>query len=571
MPASDVSVRQRLLGGAPVVETAMRIPGGDAVHRVYAIHATAESTFGPYLIVEIENQSAVPFAVALAVVPFHPLGRGRVDSVRLDGTTLVVNGVPAVLLPRPPNRAAAAAGDVGPAVLGGQVVGSFDELLAPDGDGSAAVIFPLPHTAVLRVALPLDVGPKAKLTYPAAVPEAEQVAKGWEVQTRRGVRLTVPDPALEATVEAGRRHLVLAHGGEDLAAWPRRPLAWTEAAPVLGALGELGFAEEVEQILATIPERQSLDGSLMGPDACAGANGAALVAVARHWRLTRQRDLADRLVGPVAKAAHWIDKRRNARRGPTFTPSDLRWSVRGLLDAASMLDDLGQPEVAADARRFAAAAQVAADGMAAVAPEQSGVAVVDPIARAGLSPIRTLALAADELRASDPAALERLAWVLSVASPTGVWPEVVHPRTGGGSAGDGHHAATGATVLTFVRDLLVHETEPVGRAPSGLAVCSLLPVDWLGQGIEVHEAPTDLGTFSFGIRWHGPRPALLWELEPHPGVSGLELTAPGIDPTWRGSGLRGDALLAAPVAPADGGDVTEHRGPPAADPGSSFS
>ena len=222
------------------------------------------------------------------------------------------------------------------------------------------------------------------------------------------------------------------------------------------------------------------------------------------------------------------------------------------------------------------------------------------MARAGLSPLRTLALARDELAAGDAIALDRLAWVLSVGSSTAVWPEVVHPRTGGGSAGAGHHAATGAAVLTFVRDLLVRETGSADA--SGLAVCSALPDGWRGQGIEVHEAPTDLGSFSFGLRWHGPRPALLWELDPHPGVDDLQLAAPGLDPTWRGSGLRGEALLAAPagpepmiepepvtdgligpdgssgpVAPADGeqvspvADVTDRAGPDPADPGSSFS
>ncbi len=607
-PSTEAGVRQRLVGDAPVVETVVRIPGGDAVQRVYAIHATSDSPFGqPFLIVEFENQSAVPFALALAVVPFHPLGRGRVDALRLDGSTLLVNGAPAVLLPRPPARAAAEAGDVSAAVLGGHVAGSFDEVATPDGNGSAAVIFPLPHTAVLRVAVPLDPGAKpsakVRLTYPSVVPEAEQVAKGWEVQTRRGMRLAVPDPALQTVIEAGRRHLVLAHGGDDLAAWPRRPLEWTDATPVLGALGSYGFGEEVEQILATIPERQALDGSLMGPDGCAGANGAALVAVARHWRLTRQPDQVERLIGPVAKAAHWIDKRRNARRGPTFSAEDLAWSVQGLVEAAAMLDEVGQPEVAADARRFAAAADAALQAMGGVPePELSGAAVVDPVARAGLSPLRTLEVAGREAAVADPAALDRLTWVLSVATATGTWPEVVHPRTGGGSAGAGHHAATGAAVLGVVRDLLVRETGAPGR-PTGLALCSVVPEGWRGQGIEVHDAPTDLGSFSFGLRWHGARPALLWELDPHPGVDDLELTAPGLDPAWRGSGLRGEALLAAPperalspdAVPVDGDDVdvadvdlrieepapphggpggshgTEDPGPASADPGPSFS
>ena len=113
----------------------------------------------------------------------------------------------------------------------------------------------------------------------------------------------------------------------------------------------------------------------MGPGGCAGANGAALVAVARHWRLTRQRDQAEALVGPVAKAAHWIEKRRHARRGPTFDPSDLAWSVRGLVAAAAMLDDLDQPEVAADARRFAESAARALEALGGVAApelERSG-------------------------------------------------------------------------------------------------------------------------------------------------------------------------------------------------------
>ncbi len=580
-PSTDAAVRQRLVGDAPVVETVVRIPGGDAVQRVYAIHATSGSPFGqPFLVVEFENQSAVPFALALAVVPFHPLGRGRIDSVRLDGATLLVDGAPAMLLPRAPARAAAAAGDVAASVLGGQVDGSFDELATPDGDGSAAVIFPLPHTAVLRVAVPLDLGPKpsskVRVSYPSVMPEAEQVAKGWEVQTRRGVRLTVPDPALQAVIEAGRRHLVLAHGGDDLAAWPRRPLEWTDAAPVLGALGAYGFSEEVEQVLATIPDRQALDGSLMGPVGCAGANGAALVAVARHWRLTRQPDEIERLIGPVAKAAHWIDKRRHARRGPTFSAEDLAWSVQGLVDVAAMLDDLGQPEVATDARRFATSARDALVAMGGVPqPELSGAAVVDPIARAGLSPIRTLDLAEREAESADPVALDRLAWVLSVASATGVWPEVVHPRTGGGSAGAGHHAATGAAVLGLVRNLLVRETGGPSGRPAGVALCSLVPEAWWGQGVEVHEAPTNLGSLSFGLRWHGPRPALLWELVPHPGVDDLALTAPGLDPSWRGSGLRGEALLAAPEPAGTGKDVredgTDDPGRSLIDPGSSFS
>jgi hypothetical protein len=590
-PATDHGVRQHLIGDSPVVETVMRIPGGDAVERVYAIHAPGDSPFGQaFIVVEVENQSAVPFALALAVVPANPVGEVAVTSIALDGTTLMVNGDPAVIMAKAPSRAAATAGDVAGVVFGGSAPASFADLEAPDGNGQAALIFPLPHTAVLRVVLPLGPRPAvdggrgrsrrspggSRPTYPSAVPTAEQVAKGWEVQTRRGLGLTVPDPAMQSSVEAGRRMLVLAHGGEDLAAWPDRSLDWVDAVSVLGALDRYGFHEEVGQILATIPERQALDGSLREAHGRADANGAALFALGDHWRITRDDALIEELVGPIAKAAHWIAKRGSRRRGAgRMTASDLEWSVRGLRLVADALDAVGQPEVAADARRFAAEAATELTGIRSeaatgTAVETAGFAVVDPEAHAGLSPRRTLAQATAELALGDPTSLDRWAWVRSVESPTHVWPDVVHPRTGDGSRGDGHHPATGADVLVFVRDLLVRDTG------SGLALCSVLPSTWLGQGFEVHDAPTAWGRLSFAVRWHGERPALLWDLDPHPGPAAV-ITAPGIDPSWSTTEPRGDALLAAPIlaAPAQPPPTTQPpptQPPPThIDPGASFS
>ncbi len=85
-PSREAAVRQRLVGEAPVVETSMRIPGGDAVQRVYAIHAATDSPFGQaYVIVEVENASAVPFALTLAVCPYNPTGAAAVHTITLEG------------------------------------------------------------------------------------------------------------------------------------------------------------------------------------------------------------------------------------------------------------------------------------------------------------------------------------------------------------------------------------------------------------------------------------------------------------------------------------------------------
>ncbi len=78
-----------------------------------------------------------------------------------------------------------------------------------------------------------------------------------------------------------------------------------------------------------------------------------------------------------------------------------------------------------------------------------------------------------------------------------------------------------------------------------------LPPTWLGANFEVHGLPTSArATLSFALRWHGERPALLWEQTGPP----VTLTATAIDPEWRSDAQSGETLLAAPTrrfAPAD--------------------
>ncbi len=67
---------------------------------------------------------------------------------------------------------------------------------------------------------------------------------------------------------------------------------------------------------------------------------------------------------------------------------------------------------------------------------------------------------------------------------------------------------------------------------AGLALSPVVPDAWLGQGWEVHDAPTAFGRLSYAVRWHGDRPALLWDLDAHDPLDVVALTAPGLDPAW---------------------------------------
>lgn len=69
-----------------------------------------------------------------------------------------------------------------------------------------------------------------------------------------------------------------------------------------------------------------------------------------------------------------------------------------------------------------------------------------------------------------------------------------------------------------------------------------LPASWFGNNFEVFELPTGAtGTVSFAVRWHGERPAVLWEQTP--GADGpTTLTSPLLAPQWSSAEAAGEAL-----------------------------
>lgn len=85
-------------------------------------------------------------------------------------------------------------------------------------------------------------------------------------------------------------------------------------------------------------------------------------------------------------------------------------------------------------------------------------------------------------------------------------------------------------------------------APSG-GHCAVLPhgipETWWGSNFEAHGLVADPHrTLSYAVRWHGARPALLWEVT---GQVGLVLSGGATDPEWFSTDASGESLLAAPV------------------------
>ncbi|WP_420450744.1 hypothetical protein [Ilumatobacter sp.] len=111
-------------------------------------------------------------------------------------------------------------------------------------------------------------------------------------------------------------------------------------------------------------------------------------------------------------------------------------------------------------------------------------------------------------------------------------------------------------------------------ASDGRLLVGGMPSAWLGRDLEVHHVPTGFGSsVSYALRWHGERPAVLWEQH---GERTVTLSAPDVDPGWTSEESSGEALWAVPPTAARarrsiplGGGVAPDRSDETGRPGGS--
>jgi hypothetical protein len=569
VPPVEAAVRQSLVGATPVVETRVRVVGGDVVHHAYA----ANGPGGVALVAEITNETPVPVAIALVV--------DGADSVDIDGEVVTVDGHHQVRLPRPASQ-----------------------WVTP------VAFLPLPHKATMRVVLA-----RGETADPTGLPDAERVAAGWRAQADAGPSWSVPEPTISAAADAARGFL-LVHDEPDLLT----TALLAEARHVLGLRDEQGTR-------SALAARQRLTGGFDDETGSLAATGQALVALgsapdpaligpvakAGHW-IERKRRVRKHRKDPLRAGLLPAGPQPLVLGATDQTYLDDWWSVAGLVRAAGLLEAEGQVEAAVDAWRFArglaadvdrsTAAVLASDSPArageseartravpagpgraldagvvgvvvaaalgAADPEAPAVAATLDLVRAevvaesggvragvlsddGWSPWLTALLARVEIGLGDAGGLTRLRAL--AAAGAGVWPELVggEPRIPVDLAD--HHPLATAAFLLATRSLLVVERGPFLAPPDRLAVLPVAVPEWYGQGLELHDAPTAFGVFGFAIRWHGDRPAVLWELEPTDGAPPFRLECPGLDPGWSSPELKGEALLAPWRAEGSGADT----------------
>ena len=124
----------------------------------------------------------------------------------------------------------------------------------------------------------------------------------------------------------------------------------------------------------------------------------------------------------------------------------------------------------------------------------------------GINPYLTLHLAQVLLRAGDNRYFGLMSAVAKLASPTGQWPESVHPRTGGGCMGDGQHVWAAAEWVLMIRNCFVREEG------NQLILCSGIPRIWLekNETISFGPAPTTFGDIQISIKPQGQNILVEW-------------------------------------------------------------
>jgi hypothetical protein len=530
------TLRQQLVERAPVVETTLRLDGGQLVHRAFV---AADRDGASAAVVEVRNDS--PHAVGLALV-FRPASVGEAMppvTWRRDGageTIVSIDDHAVAVLPDPAGVVTADGDDDLVRALADAASESADaEGSTARGSGVArvALIRPLPHTLTTRVSL----SPAAGVS-PTRVADAEAVARGWARHTRGGCRVELPEPVLGDLVTASRAQVLLAVRAdrEDVGIGPAA--ADARLADALMSMGQGRLAAGLgARWLTRLGTRGLVDDGSASGVAATGATLEILGRAAPDLEVDEVQEWLPEVTGMLVG----LDK--TERRGEPHR-WDRFWADAGRRGAVAVLRRVGQDD-AAD--QVGARVRSPDGGRAATHGAEGILGTLDDRAPEAVSWRRMLAARAAIGQGRWPE--DDLRWLLAATDRTGVMPLGV----------DDHLVA--AEVVALWRDLGATER------PDGTVM--LLPavrLRWLGHPLEAHDVAIGSGSVGFAIRWHGERPALLWETK---GLEGRRLSCPGLDPDWSTTEARGDALLAVPsLAPVD---TTTERSEPRDRPGGSFS
>ena len=496
----EQAVRQIVAEDGVSIETRLRVPGGDIVHR-------ASST--PYrntslVIVEIENETPLPVAIALFTV-----GAGI---WRCEGNALFRNSVSVISASKPVSHCLVATSEDDMMNDLKLEESQNDAERAQSVKGShVAIVFPLPHTSSLRLVFCVE-NKLDSLPTPDDLPNLEGIANGWNAHLDYGSTVVLEDERVQKALFSARRHLLV--GCEQALTssyWLKGVPAY---APTL-AISSMclwGHVEAARHLLTQSIDRYQVS-SFQRPKM---EYLSYLLWACNEFTLHQMNDEAtvpilNWAIEQIGNFVNAIPRSRiRSRVGHSYLRLGLESSVSilnrsGRIEEAEQLED-ALPKIY---RTNSMSSQPEILPNALLDQEKSAM----PLAK----------YLNDYLGASEDSG--NLSEIIGRAEPTG----------GFSSAERLQDPFASALFLLMFRRFLVSQPDS-----STVALFPGYTSKWFNVPVEVSSMPTSNGEVGYAVRWHGDRPALLWE-----GKMNLQttFTSPGFDPAWQSNEARGEALL----------------------------
>ncbi len=513
---------------------AVRTRVGDAVRTIHSEVSMERDERGTWCVVRLMALCRKGERVVVALRPYNPEGVSFIDSVKLahDRRAWTINEMDTVQFSRSPEKCAMSCYDSGDVFHARPEAGESFEARCAVGMATAAAMFSTDSALEIRV--PVQVSePK-----PSAVSLPKP--RSWRDELNTCARMQIPDERLQRLYDAAVSTVILHTPGEVFPGpYTYRRFWYRDAALILNSLITLGAKERAWRALELFPQGQLADGYFRSQEGEWDSNGQVLWILDRYFALTGE-SVPPEWNDAIERGARWILQKRMPRTSvhPGLLPAgfsaehlgpndfyywDDFWGAAGLQAAARLLRTTN-PKLANDfelgaadfMRVIEASIETATARMQAIpaAPERrmdSGavgslvadfplqlfapgdprvMATVEWLAansfarggffqnmiHSGINAYLTLHIAQVMLRAGDPRVHALIDAVAALASPTGQWPEAIHPRTLGGCMGDGQHVWAAAEWLMMMRNLFVREEGDC------LVIGSGLRPEWLGQG-----------------------------------------------------------------------------------------
>lgn len=358
-----------------------------------------------------------------------------------------------------------------------------------------------------------------------------------------------------------------------------------DASYSLLALENLGFHNEVERILLNYPQRQRTDGYYVSQTGEWDSNGEALWSFYIHYLFTRRKDFIEQIFNSAYAGYRWIKQACSKTGGllpagfsaEHFGPPDQYywdnfWALAGLKGFCFLAQELNKEKEATEVADFIDDYTKAIFASVTDAAKKYPFPVIPPSAKRGLDssligsicvlyPLRLLTshdprltgtlrvlrekyqsnwaffhriihsgynvyltaqLAECYLFRRSTRVLPILDWILENFSGTYTFPEAIHPQTGGGCMGDGHHAWACAEIINLWRNLLFFEED------DHLVIMAVAHQSWFeaGESLSCKNAPSFFGRINLKITSEATRTILYLDCNFHHPPAYLEFCLP---------------------------------------------